>query len=154
VQAWRAANAADVKAVVSGATAVLEVLRSHPIHCNPTPSGGTNCGTVTGNPTNWPAGLTDQQCSTLSGAVTKARSDPPVPSATAEHWWTSALSQLTAACHNVELAVLAYNSPSGPDESTYVPTLTGIQADLTEIKRLNQYASARVQKSVQSKRNQ
>jgi len=143
VEGWHSANAADIDAVVSDATALLSALRSHPLHCDATSGGGTNCGTVAGSPTSWPTDLTDQQCSALAGAVTKARSDRPVPSAKAERSWSSALSALTAACHNVGLAIAALSTPAGPDEATYVPTLSSIQTNLTVINRLIQYAAAR-----------
>jgi hypothetical protein len=146
-RAWHVTNQQDVQALVVAATAVLQSLRVYPLGCSSTSIGGTSCGISNIDPRDWPGGLTNQKCSVLSAAVVKARSDPPIPSALAQRWWSSALDELTSACRVVDLAILASASSAGPDETSYEPTLGEFESGITLLGRLGQYASARVEGS-------
>lgn len=109
---WMVRNKSDIEEVIGG----LGVVTSDMV-CDPSIDPCSPGVHETPDPGSWPPTISDD-CPLLTGNVSIAQSDGPIPSRTAQRWWSDALQDIVAGCRAVEKASAAYTVDIRAGKST------------------------------------
>jgi hypothetical protein len=144
---WLAENARDVGALLSDAQIVYGEMEPCSSTNGPDPGNSLPCEGLSGDPGDW-AMRTGRDCPKVTADVNTLQRDAPIPLAQAQHWWSTALEDLTLGCRAIGLAQSAWVASSTGGRTAAVPE-TGnaaaayMQAANTLLRRVDATVSAR-----------